>query len=153
MFNSSRTVENQTMVLFWLLIGLKFRVIWYINHYVLKKKVFHLIRGYNSDVMKPLQFFPKLLGGIPNGFFLQISCSYGGNQKIPLSDNNYGLPEISPYYPSLLKTMLHVISWKSCRVICSRIVHPIKVEKEKWTLCTFNKILSGPTPSRNEALP
>ena len=52
--NSSRAVENQTMVLFWLLIGLKFHEFWYINHHVLKKKVFHLIRGWTCDVMKPL---------------------------------------------------------------------------------------------------
>ena len=31
-FNSSRTVENQTMVLFWLSTGLKFQTFWYINH-------------------------------------------------------------------------------------------------------------------------
>ena len=53
-FNSSRTVKNQTMVLFWLLTGLKFHEFWYINHYVLKKKIFHLIRGWTCDVMKPL---------------------------------------------------------------------------------------------------
>ena len=115
--NSSRAAENQTMVLFWLLTGLKFRVFWYINHYVLKKKVFHLIRGYTSEVMKPLQFFPKLLGGIPNGFFLQISCSYGGNQKIPLSDNNYGLPEISPYYKQIKCVIMPAGRWRNIATI------------------------------------
>ena len=55
-FNSSRTVENQTMVLFWLLIGLKFREFWYINLYVLKKKVFYLYRVWACDVMKSLQW-------------------------------------------------------------------------------------------------
>ena len=73
-FNSFRTVENQTMVLFWLLTGLKFHAFWYINHYVLKKKVFHLIRGCTSDVMKPLQFFPSLILNIPNFIFFLIHC-------------------------------------------------------------------------------
>ena len=43
--NSSRTVENHTIVLFWLLTGLKFWIDLYIFGYVLKKKFFRLIRG------------------------------------------------------------------------------------------------------------
>ena len=47
------------MVLFWLLIGLKFREFWYINHYVLKKKVFYLIRGEDLWRHEAIAGFPQ----------------------------------------------------------------------------------------------
>ena len=68
-FNSSRTVKNQTMVLFWLLIGLKFREFWYINLYVLKKKVFYLYRVWACDVMKSLQWNEAYTKKVYDGFW------------------------------------------------------------------------------------
>ena len=68
-FNSSRKVENQTMVLFWLLTGLKFWKFWYINHYVLKKKVFYLYRVWACDVMKSLQWNGAYTKKVYDGFW------------------------------------------------------------------------------------
>ena len=57
------------MVLFWLLIGLKFREFWYINLYVLKKKVFYLYRVWACDVMKSLQWNEAYTKKVYDGFW------------------------------------------------------------------------------------
>ena len=69
-FHSSRGVDFQTTVLLWILTGLKLSIDRYIKHGVLNEKVFHLIRGWVCDVMKPLQWnggrTKKVRGGFSN---------------------------------------------------------------------------------------
>ena len=71
--NSSRTVENQPIVLFWLLTGVKFPVDWYIGFFILKKKNFQLIRGGPCYVMKLLQLFPRIKFKTPFKNFLLMT--------------------------------------------------------------------------------